>query len=127
MKEKQFKKRSAILECLMASDCHPSAEMIYEMLQKDNPDISMATVYRNLSRFKEQGLIVSLGTVNGKERFDSETKPHVHFVCNGCSAVLDMPGMRDPQFLCQDAANRSGWQVDSCTLTFSGLCRDCRG
>ena len=127
MKEKQFRKRSAILECLMASDCHPSAEMIYEMLQKDNPDISMATVYRNLSRFKEQGLIVSLGTVNGKERFDSETKPHVHFVCNGCSAVLDMPGMGDPQFLCRDAANRSGCQVDSCTLTFSGLCRDCRG
>lgn len=126
MKEKQFKKRSAILECLMATDCHPSAEMIYEMLQKDNPDISMATVYRNLSRFKEQGLIVSLGTVNGKERFDSETKPHVHFICSDCGAVRDLPAMDSPQELCQKASASTGFQIDSCALTFTGLCQECR-
>lgn len=126
MKEKQFKKRSAILECLMDSDCHPSAEMIYEMLQKDHPDISMATVYRNLSRFKEQGLIVSLGTVNGKERFDCITKPHVHFICNGCGTVRDLPAMASPQQLCQKASASTGFQIDSCALTFTGLCRECQ-
>ena len=126
MKEKQFKKRSAILDCLMSTDLHPSAEMVYEMLHKDNPDISMATVYRNLSRFKDQGTITSIGTVNGKERFDGNTNPHVHFICSGCSAVLDMPGMENPQALCRDAANRSGYQVDGCALTFTGLCQSCQ-
>ncbi len=126
MKEKQFKKRSAILDCLMACDCHPSAEMIYEMLQKDNPDISMATIYRNLARFREQGIITSLGTVNGKERFDGETRPHVHFVCSGCDAVVDMPIMDSPQELCQKAASATGFRVDGCALTFTGLCSSCR-
>ncbi len=126
MKEKQFRKRSAILDCLMATDCHPSAEMVYEMLKKDNPDISLATVYRNLSRFKEQGIITSLGTVNGKERFDAEVKPHVHFICSGCSAVVDMPSMDSPQELCQKAASTPGFQVDGCALTFTGLCQECR-
>ena len=126
MKEKQFKKRSAILDCLRFTDTHPSAEMVYEMLQKDNPDISMATVYRNLSRFKDQGAIVSVGTVNGKERLDGETRPHVHFICTGCDAVLDMPGMDSPQALCQNAANRSGFRVDGCALTFTGLCQSCQ-
>ena len=126
MKEKQFKKRSAILDCLMSTDLHPSAEMVYEMLHKDNSDISLATVYRNLSRFKEQGLIASLGTVNGKERFDGKVDPHVHFVCNGCSAVVDMPSMGDPRQLCQAAASRTGYQVEGCALTFTGLCQSCQ-
>ena len=68
---KQFKKRSAILACLQQTHAHPSAEMVHDMLRASHPDISLATVYRNLTRFKQQGLIQSLGTVNGVERFDA--------------------------------------------------------
>ena len=98
---KQFKKRNAILACLRQTRLHPSAEMVYEMLRPDFPDISLATVYRNLSRFKSEGLIQSLGTVDGIERFDADTHPHVHFICTGC-------------------------HVESCQLTFSGLCGHCQ-
>ena len=66
---KQFKKRNAILNCLMNTDTHPSAEMVHQMLQETTPDISQATVYRNLALFKKQGQIISVGTVNGIERF----------------------------------------------------------
>ena len=48
---KQFKKRNAILTCLQGTDTHPSAEMVHEMLHAEHPDISLATVYRNLARF----------------------------------------------------------------------------
>ena len=78
---KQFKKRNAILSCLRQTDLHPSAEMLHQMLQDDHPDISLATVYRNLSLFKSQGMIQSIGAVGGIERFDGNTAPHVHFVC----------------------------------------------
>ena len=122
---KQFKKRNAILSCLRSTDTHPSAEMVYDMLQTDHPDISLATVYRNLSRFKTQGLIQSLGTVNGIERFDGNTAPHVHFVCNSCSAVMDLHQMDAPQQLCREAAQHIGGQVDSCQLMFFGTCRAC--
>ena len=122
---KQFRKRNAILSCLRSTDTHPSAEMVHEMLQTDHPDISLATVYRNLSRFKDQGLIQSLGTVNGIERFDANTAPHVHFVCNCCSAVKDLHQMDAPQRLCREAAQHIGGQVDSCQLMFFGTCREC--
>ena len=49
---KQFRKRNAILACLRASKAHPSAETLYQILQKEQPDISLATVYRNLALFK---------------------------------------------------------------------------
>ena len=60
---KQFRKRNAILTCLRQTEAHPSAEMVHQMLREEHPDISLATVYRNLALFKNQGLIQSLGTV----------------------------------------------------------------
>ncbi len=126
MEGKQFKKRSAILNCLRQTHAHPSAEMVHELLQAEHPDISLATVYRNLALFKSQGLIQSLGTVGGMERFDANTEPHVHFICTGCSAVLDLPQIEVPRQLGLEAEKTSGCHVNSCQLTFSGLCGECQ-
>lgn len=123
---KHFKKRDAILDCLKSTTCHPSAEKVYEMLHAEHPDISLATVYRNLALFKRQGRIISVGTVNGSERFDGNTVPHVHFVCTGCDAVLDLHEMQLPGWLNQEAERVSGCQVETCHVTFNGLCRSCR-
>ncbi len=123
---KQFRKRNAIMECLRSTDLHPSAETVHEMLREEHPDISLATVYRNLALFKRQGLIQSLGTVNGVERFDANTMPHVHFICNGCDAVMDLPQVQVPQALGTEAEEATGCQVSSCQLTFTGLCQSCQ-
>ena len=123
--QKQFRKRNAILSCLQQTDTHPSAEMVHVMLRPEHPDISLATVYRNLSLFKNQGIIQSLGMIHGIERFDANTAPHVHFVCNCCSAVMDLHQMDAPQRLCSEAAQYIGGQVDSCQLMFFGTCRSC--
>ena len=122
---KQFRKRNAILECLRQTDTHPSAEMVHQMLQEEHPDISLATVYRNLALFKNQGLIQSLGTVAGIERFDGNTMPHVHFVCGNCSCVLDLPRVEPPESLRSAAEEASGGHVEACQLIFTGTCRDC--
>ena len=122
---KQFRKRNAILACLQGTTSHPSAEMVYEMLQKEHPDISLATVYRNLARFKSQGLVCSVATVRGVERFDAMTHPHVHFICSSCDAVIDLPRMEIPESLSAEAEATSGCRVQDCRLTFTGLCGKC--
>ena len=122
---KHFKKRNAILSCLRSTDVHPSAEWVYTRLKPEIPDISLATVYRNLSFFKQQGMIASLGTVNGVERFDGNTAPHVHFICTGCDSVLDLTGMEVPEALNQSAENRCGGRVNACQLSFQGTCGEC--
>ena len=122
---KQFRKRNAILECLRNTDAHPSAEALFQMLQKEHPDISLATVYRNLTLFKQQGLIQSLGTVNGIERFDGNTQPHVHFICGSCESVLDLPELDPPESLRSAAAKATGGEVSGCQLIFTGTCQDC--
>ena len=122
---KQFRKRNAILECLRATDAHPSADMVHEMLRPDHPDISLATVYRNLALFKKQGLIQSVATVSGIERFDANTNPHVHFICNGCDAVMDFSQVDMPLALGDRAAKDTGCRITGCQLTFTGLCGKC--
>ena len=122
---KHFRKRDAILSCLRSTESHPSADWVYERVKQDIPDISLATVYRNLSLFKEQGLIQSLGTVQGVERFDGNTAPHVHYICTGCGRVVDLPGLSVPEEMNHAAELESGGRVAACQLTFTGTCGKC--
>ena len=50
-------KRDAILQCLRSTTCHPSAEWVYSQLKPKIPDLSLATVYRNLARFRAEGAV----------------------------------------------------------------------
>ena len=122
---KHFRKRDAILACLRSTTEHPSAEWIYARLKPEFPDLSLGTIYRNLTLFKEQGLITSLGTVNGVERFDANTDPHVHFVCNGCDTVLDLPEIQVPKELCHQAELGSSGHITNYQLIFTGTCQTC--
>jgi len=122
---KQFRKRNAILAYLRMTNAHPSAETIFTDLKAQIPDLSMGTVYRNLNLFKQQGLVNSVATVNGVERFDGITDSHVHFICAGCNAVLDLMDLQIPETLQEAAAQCSGGRVDECQLSFNGLCREC--
>ncbi len=124
-KAKHFRKRDAILTCLRETTVHPSAEWIYARLKPEIPDLSLGTVYRNLALFKEQGLIISVGTVSGVERFDGNCNPHVHYICTDCGAVLDLHEVEVPHQLQAMVENVSGGQVDGCQLTFTGKCREC--
>ena len=124
--KKHFRKRDAILSYLRSTDVHPSADMVYARLKPEIPDLSLGTVYRNLSMFRQQGTIASIGTVNGIERFDGNTSPHVHFICTGCDAVMDMHQLSVPSELAQAAQSQIGGEVETCSLTFSGRCAKCK-
>ena len=122
---KHFRKRDAILTYLRHTTEHPSAETVYANLKTEIPDLSLGTVYRNIALFKQQGQIVSLGTVNGVERYDGNIDPHVHFVCTGCGRILDLHGMHVPEELNQAASTEADAVVDHCHLTFHGRCHTC--
>ena len=122
---KRFRKRDAILSYLRSTNEHPSAEMVFTSLKPEIPDLSMGTVYRNLNLFKTQGLVTSVATVKGVERFDGNVGPHVHFICQDCDAVIDLMDMEVPESLKTVAEACTGGSVSDCQLTFSGLCQDC--
>lgn len=121
------RKREAIYEAICGTDIHPTADWIYQTLKPVYPDLSLGTVYRNISRFKEEGKIVSVGVVNGQERLDGNTVPHSHFICKVCGRVLDVgsDGVITDGHLDQSIAKRYGCQVDFHDLVFHGTCSHC--
>ena len=122
---KHFKKRDAILACLKGTTIHPSADWVYAQLKPEFPDLSLGTVYRNLTYFKDHGQIISVGTVGGVERFDGNVEPHVHFICTNCCKVIDLPQIQVPQDLTASAAEETGGIIHNCSLSFSGICGEC--
>lgn len=119
------KKREAILEVIRSTDSHPSADWVYQTLKPIYPDLSLGTVYRNITRFKEDGLVVSVGTVNGQERFDANVQPHTHFICRCCDAVLDLPEVKLEKMDLDKIAAQNGITIDHHELIFSGTCPGC--
>ena len=118
------KKREAILAKIRSVTSHPTAEWVHRELKDDFPDLSLGTVYRNIGLFKEEGEIISVGTVGGQERFDGNPVPHGHFVCQTCRAVLDFDGAdKHPDVV--EVLNRMGCRVDRVDVLAYGLCDAC--
>ena len=82
--------RNSIYEYLCGVKTHPSAEMIYLDLRKNNPNLSFGTVYRNLKQLEETGRIIRVCTVNNRKRYDADCSVHLHYACEKCGSVIDL-------------------------------------
>ena len=117
------KQRELIYQCLMGTDEHPTAEMVYQWLKPGNPSLSLGTVYRNLNLLAEEGVITRMPFPI--ERYDAVTRPHPHFRCRKCGAVYDLGGVSYDAELDEKAGTLSGHQVDHHDLIFTGTCTHC--
>ena len=123
---RQSKKRDAMLSLLQSSRDHPSADRIYHQLKPEYPDLSLATVYRNLGQLCGQGLVKRVGTVDGQERYDGQTCPHSHFICNRCGCVADLPRLAPEEDCVEQLSVQYGFTVEDCEFIVRGLCKDCK-
>lgn len=87
---KYSRQRELVKEFLMTRKDHPTADIIYQNVRNVNPNISLGTVYRNLTLLAEDGEINRLQVGDGVDHFDGNTSPHYHFVCTECGGVSDL-------------------------------------
>lgn len=130
MEKKRFvrktKQRDLILKVLKSTDTHPTADWIYEQVKKEMPNISLGTVYRNLSILKEAGEILELNCGSKFSRFDGNPENHYHFVCTQCGKVSDVKGCSVNKELDSEVSKKNNVQVFFHRTEFYGLCSDCR-
>ncbi|MVB10403.1 Peroxide-responsive repressor PerR [Caprobacter fermentans] len=119
------RKREAILNAVRSTTSHPTADWVYEKLKPEYPDLSLGTVYRNLAQFKQDGTIISVGVVNGQERYDGNVKPHTHFVCSKCGSVIDIPDDYIGADRIEQAERKYRLRIDSTDILLRGVCPDC--
>lgn len=118
------RQRSAILRVLRDTDTHPTADRVYSMVRAEIPDISLGTVYRNLSALAEDKLIRRLDVGGGGDRFDACCKPHYHLYCDSCKRLMDIMLPYDAGFN-KRAEALENIRIDAHELVFHGLCSEC--
>ena len=117
--------RDTVLKIVKAAHDHPTADIIYSRVRAELPKISLGTVYRNLAMFLEEGQIISVGTVDGQERYDARTDFHAHLVCRRCRCVTDIEPTDEVKTVCEALVRSSGCKPDGISLSYTGLCRNC--
>ncbi|MGI6176429.1 MAG: Fur family transcriptional regulator [Christensenellales bacterium] len=122
MKQKHSKQREEILQLLRSVDTHPTADWIYRELKPKMPDLSLGTVYRNLSLFVKNGQIQRLTFGSSLDHFDGNPQPHAHFCCAECGHIydVDFEGLDT----LSDALHTTH-TIQGCRLEFYGICAHC--
>lgn len=116
------KQRDAILQVLQSSCDHPTADVIYERVKLQIPNISLGTVYRNLGQLKDEGLITIVESSDTKVHYEGNMQEHIHFLCKECCNITDI--FCSPQI--PTALNELGLLVESQKTVYYGLCNACR-
>lgn len=113
--------RAKILEVVMNSYDHPTAEMIYNRVKKIIPNISMGTIYRNLNFLANNGDILKINMPSG-DRFDHTIYPHCHIRCKNCNYVEDFYGLELENFNFEN----NNYEITSVNVTLEGICKKCQ-
>jgi Fur family transcriptional regulator, peroxide stress response regulator len=116
--------RAIIYQSLMSAPGHPSPEEVYDVVRKQIPSISLATVYKTLHTFVESGVLRELSLHHGSIRVDATTEPHHHLVCTKCKAVFDLDedALKPPKLL---GKIPKCFRVDRMSVEIHGVCQKC--
>jgi Fur family peroxide stress response transcriptional regulator len=117
--------RRAVYEELAERRDHPTADQVYDALVARLPGLSRTTVYRVLDTLVEQGFARKVSHAGAVARFDPMTERHHHLVCDRCGRLLDLGDAEVPALRLPDARG-TGFRVRDYTISFTGLCKDCR-
>lgn len=117
--------RRALLEELAGDTTHPSAESIAARVSRRVPGVSVSTVYKGLHELSSLGLIRELD-LPGALRFDPETGPHAHLLCDSCETVVDveMDAALVTRLLAAGGGDTAPRRVE---VLFHGSCAACSG
>ena len=116
--------RIAIVREIADDFSHPTAQALFERLRPSFPTMSFATVYNTLDALAGCGLTGSLN-LGGAVRFDPNTDPHHHAVCDGCGMVLDIDVDVAVDAAAPASLSVSGFRVLREERIYRGLCDRC--
>lgn len=116
--------RIAIVDYLLKTADHPSADRIHRVIQKKYPMVSLSTVYKTLELLKEKRLVNEI-EVDGEARFDAHTEKHINLVCMNCGKIedVDEDRLKDIQMR---AAKKSKYIILKSSFELFGYCSNCK-
>ena len=117
--------RRALLETVLDRDDHPSANQVFEAVRARNPQISRATVHRNLETLSQMGVITKTCHTGGVARYDARVDIHHHLICLRCNSIVDIDDENLSSLTIPDTS-AFGFEVSDFRVQLRGICRNCR-
>ncbi len=119
--ERKSRQRDAIYNELCSRFDHPTAMELYLSVREVIPNLSLGTLYRNLSQLEESGMILKIPD-GANDRFDANVTPHAHFKCSSCGKVYDLMSFKNDSITFSDDIIS---EVTNYSLIAFGKCKNC--
>jgi Fur family ferric uptake transcriptional regulator len=125
---KHSRQRDRIAETFLGMAGHVSVEDVVARVRREDPRVSVATVYRTMKLLADCGLAVArqFGG-DGQTRWEAAAgRPHHdHLICTRCGEIVEFANERI-EHLQEAVAKRHGFEVESHRLELYGRCARCR-
>jgi Fur family transcriptional regulator, ferric uptake regulator len=104
---------------------HLSMAELYELARARRPGIGFTTVYRALTRLRDQGLVAEIALPGADSAYyELAAPPHAHFRCTACGKVDDVPFALSETVLA-GLAEQLRASVSGATVSLQGRCSTC--
>ena len=129
MKQYTTEQRQRLLSFLqMHNDVQFAVEELAEALC-DDKNISLSSIYRNLKRMVDAGMVARFATDDGHKFLyqyigDASCSEHLHLKCKSCGRIfhMDDPSMEK---LLQGAMSKNEFSIDKKMSVLFGCCKSC--
>jgi Fur family transcriptional regulator, peroxide stress response regulator len=119
--------RLAIIRALLSSAQHPTADAVYEVVRREHPHISRATVHRTLDVLCDAGEARKVTVLHDSARYDGNVAPHHHVICVRCHRIADVSIPDADARLLSACTNIGDFQILGASVEIQAVCADCRG
>ncbi len=119
--------RTQVLEAVMISEDHFTADEFHRREFADDGAVSRATVYRTLDVLEDCGLVRKMVMRNGKAYYEKTigNTHHQHMICIECDKIVEFPGdalIAQLNVLCEGEK----FEVFCHDIKVHGVCSDCQ-
>ena len=123
---RQTTARRAILQTLIKSGGHVTADELADQVRVENPSVGRMTVYRTLDLLSELGLIRPIYQGTGAAHYVLlDQGRHHHLICNRCGTTIEFEHCGS-ETLSQELSEQFNFEIQAHLLEFYGLCEDCQ-
>lgn len=116
--------RIAIIDYVLETKSHPTAEQIHKEILKNYPMTSLSTVYKTIELMKAKNLISETGS-SDKTRFGIVDCNQINLICNNCGRIESYTEKTIKEIEIR-IKRKSQFEIQNARMEFLGLCKHCK-
>lgn len=121
---KNTRQRALILDIIQQG--HFDADEIYVLARKQNPRISLSTVYRTLQKLKQLGVIDEHHFDEAHHHYElKSSEEHYHLICLSCGKITEFQHPME-KYINEKIPAAKKFKIVSTEVKVSGYCETCR-